>query len=385
MRSERIAMHASTVVTRTPAGNAELANPAHGLSLAQRRFLTLLDTSCSVEELAARQRGDPSKVERDLARLASLGLVACATPAANDDEAPVLANDPGIAAANDEHASNDVPATQAAVRLGPRAAPARLVYVVAALGVAAAAFVARQYLDASASPPPAPDPAPRHALPSAGPFARATPEPIATRVLVGDTPGVKMRETPKEPPKARPTSEPAIGNGAPGAAPASALSPAAPISLQPLRPIESRLTSAQPFVAVPLALPVERRSPPAAAAPPAPPASSPSDAHDASVPVHVASAAPSAATIAPARRLVPITQEAPAFPREALAAGLANGNVKARVVVDAKGAVSSVEIVDSSHRAFDRTVREALSHWRFEPGTASRTTTVDVAFKRDQD
>ncbi|HEY3565258.1 MAG TPA: energy transducer TonB, partial [Casimicrobiaceae bacterium] len=83
--------------------------------------------------------------------------------------------------------------------------------------------------------------------------------------------------------------------------------------------------------------------------------------------------------------LVPITQEAPAFPREALAAGLANGNVKARVVVDAKGAVSSVEIVDSSHRAFDRTVREALSHWRFEPGTASRTTTVDVAFKRDQD
>ncbi|HEY3583270.1 MAG TPA: energy transducer TonB, partial [Casimicrobiaceae bacterium] len=98
-----------------------------------------------------------------------------------------------------------------------------------------------------------------------------------------------------------------------------------------------------------------------------------------------ASAAPSAATIAPARRLVPITQEAPAFPREALAAGLANGNVKARVVVDAKGAVSSVEIVDSSHRAFDRTVREALSHWRFEPGTASRTTTVDVAFKRDQD
>jgi protein TonB len=66
-----------------------------------------------------------------------------------------------------------------------------------------------------------------------------------------------------------------------------------------------------------------------------------------------------------------------------MAAGLASGNVKARLVVEANGHVSSVEIVEASHRAFDRAVREALSRWRFEPGTAGRSTTVDVAFKRD--
>jgi protein TonB len=374
-------MHASTVVTRTAAGNAELANPAHGLSLAQRRFLTLLDTACSVEELAGRQRGDPSKVERDLARLASLGLVACATPAANDDEAPAVANDARIAAANDEEAAADAPAGAAPVRLGPRAASSRLAYVAAALGVAVAGFVAWHFAGTSTSPPPARDPAPRQVIPPPAPVAPTTPEPIATKVLVGDTPGVKTRETAKEPPKARPTSEPAKIGGTPGAAPASVAAPVPPISLQPLRPIESRLASAEPFVAVPLALPVERRSPPAVDAASASP--SIADAHDASSPVHVANASPSAATIAPARRLVPIAQEAPAFPREAISAGVSNGNVKARVIVDAKGGVSSVEIVASSHRAFDRVVREALSHWRFEPGTAGRTTTVDLAFKRD--
>ena len=376
-------MHASTVVTRTPAGNAELANPAHGLSLAQRRFLTLLDTSCSVEDLAARQRGDPSKVERDLARLASLGLVACATPAANDDQAPVTAHDARIAAANDEHARGDARATLAAVRLGSRAATSRLVYLAAALGVAVAGFVAWHFVGASASPPPASDPQPRRVIPPPMTVTPAMPEPIATKVLVGDTPAARARETAKEAPKARPTSETAKSNATPGASPSPALRPVTPIALQPLQPIESRLAKAEPFVAVPLALPVERRSPPADTAPPATPAVVRSDAHDAGTPGHVASATPSAETIAPAPRLVPIAEQAPAFPREAIAAGLSNGNVKARVVVDAKGSVSSVEIVDSSHRAFDRAVRDALSHWRFEPGTAERTTTVDVAFKRD--
>jgi len=223
-------MHASTVVTRTPAGNAELANPAHGLSLAQRRFLTLLDTACSVDELAARQRSDASKVERDLARLASLGLVVCAKPAANDDDALGADNDACIAAANDDEAlgadndaaiaasngaqaANDARATRVSVRLGPRAA-SWLPYVLVALGAVAMGLVAWRFLASSPAPLPPRDAAPRQVT-----------------------------------------------------------------------------------------------QPPAAA-------------------------------VAPARRLVPMTQ-------------------------------------------FDRAVRKALSHGRFEPGTAGRTTTVDVAFKRD--
>ena len=205
-------MHASTVVTRTPAGNAELANPAHGLSLAQRRFLTLLDTACSVDELAARQRSDASKVERDLARLASLGLVVCAKPAANDDEALGADNDAAIAASNGAQAANDARATRVSVRLGPRAA-SWLPYVLVALGAVAMGLVAWRFLASSPAPLPPRDAAPRQVT-----------------------------------------------------------------------------------------------QPPAAA-------------------------------VAPARRLVPMTQ-------------------------------------------FDRAVRKALSHGRFEPGTAGRTTTVDVAFKR---
>jgi hypothetical protein len=42
-----------------------------------------------------------------------------------------------------------------------------------------------------------------------------------------------------------------------------------------------------------------------------------------------------------------------------------------------------VSIVETSHRAFTRAVRDALARWRFEPGAGGRSTIVDVAFKRD--
>lgn len=252
-------MQVSTVVTRTPAGSAELAAPAHGLSLAQRRFLTLLDSACPIEVLAARQPGDAEKLQRDLARLASLGLVAFDSPAAND-----------------AHVALDT------VRLGPPGASSRLPYILVALVAAALGLVAWHFF--ASSPPSA--------------HRANAPHPSPTPV---DT----------APPK--------------------------------------------------------------------------TDAHAATPPVHVASAMPAAAALAPTppRKLVPIAQEPPSFPREATAAGLASGSVKARLTIDAKGNVSSVEIVEASHRAFDRTVRDALSRWRFEPGTTGRTTTVDVAFRRD--
>ena len=47
------------------------------------------------------------------------------------------------------------------------------------------------------------------------------------------------------------------------------------------------------------------------------------------------------------------------------------------------GNVGDVEIVESSHRAFNRAVREALARWRFAPGAAGRTTMVGMAFKGD--
>jgi len=71
------------------------------------------------------------------------------------------------------------------------------------------------------------------------------------------------------------------------------------------------------------------------------------------------------------------------MPDQALGLGIEHGAVRARLTIDAKGNVGDVEIVESSHRAFNRAVREALARWRFAPGAAGRTTMVGMAFKGD--
>ena len=68
-------MNASSPITRTAAGVQELAVPSHGLSLTQRRVLTLLDTPGSLSDLQVRTGSDVARLERDLARLAEIGLV----------------------------------------------------------------------------------------------------------------------------------------------------------------------------------------------------------------------------------------------------------------------------------------------------------------------
>jgi protein TonB len=120
--------------------------------------------------------------------------------------------------------------------------------------------------------------------------------------------------------------------------------------------------------------------------PAGPAAAAPTESLPPSVtPVHVASTAPAAAPVRapPPANLVPISRDAPEFPREAIAQGIERGSVKVRLTVDAQGKVSQIDILDASHRAFDRAVRNALARWQFEPGAGGRTTTVDVAFKRD--
>ena len=366
-------MNASTVVRRTDAGTAELATPAHGLSLAQRRFLTLLDTARSVGELAQAQ--PPDKLERDLARLTLLGLVACATPApANDPVATDAANAPM------RHAP-------AAVRLGISRGARRAAVLAAAIAAATAAWLGWQATDG---------PAPIGATPRGAKTANATvapstdraivdPVPIATRVLRGD-PGERGRD----PGRAQPRSAEAHREGV---APAPVAPPHEPRSAPLGDGIDPSLARA------PIPLPASAPAPallpmPVAPAPTMPDASvaaipaaapaAPDAAAAKEAPLRVASAAPGGpARPAPPAALVPLVREAPSFPREAVAAGLANGLVKARITIDAKGNVANVDIVEASHRTFNRAVLEALAHWRFEPGAAGRTTIVDVAFKRD--
>jgi len=79
----------------------------------------------------------------------------------------------------------------------------------------------------------------------------------------------------------------------------------------------------------------------------------------------------------------PVTKEALEFPREAVKAGVENGEVRVKVTVDAGGNVTDVQIVDARPpRIFDRAVRTSLAKWKFNPGDANRTYETAIEFKR---
>ena len=63
-------MDSSKVLRRTPAGDSEVAVPASGLSITQRRILTLLDTPARLDDLAVGQALDPERLCREALRLA---------------------------------------------------------------------------------------------------------------------------------------------------------------------------------------------------------------------------------------------------------------------------------------------------------------------------
>lgn len=72
-------MDSSTLLRRTPAGDDEIARPANGLSITQRRILTLLDAPERLGELPLGSGIDGERVHREAARLARAGLIVCET------------------------------------------------------------------------------------------------------------------------------------------------------------------------------------------------------------------------------------------------------------------------------------------------------------------
>jgi len=347
-----------------------------------------------------RHTGDPEKLARDLARLAQMGLVAC--------EAPVM--------------PETADAVTGSVRLGAsrfaRGLPFALLPIV--VGVIGWTAWQQRVPPSTAKPGDSVTSPSRAAATRAPPADTPDPAPIATRTLRGDpaerprapkeaqAARVAARNTEAKAPAAEPAGNPmqlvpasdhpanddkaaaiAIHHGEATIAETRAAQDAAPAKTPDIPKTLPTVGATPP--AAPASPNPAATTAPAAAGPSAPAATTgqaktPAEPRSAdSLPIHVASATPAAGLLraAPTPRLVPIARDAPDFPREAIALGLATGNVKARLTVDAHGNVSSVDIVEASHRAFDRAVREALAHWRFEPGSAGRTTTVDIAFKRD--
>jgi len=143
--------------------------------------------------------------------------------------------------------------------------------------------------------------------------------------------------------------EPAPPNAAAAPENRPAVAPSAPLAAAPAMPSPPGIASPPPAT---------RRNEVAAVAPAAPKAEGPAD-----------------------WKL--ITRVEPEFPREALQARVDRGAVRARMTIDATGAVTRVEVLDSSpRRVFDRAVVRALSQWKFSGGADGRTMETEVYFHR---
>ena len=86
-------MDSSTLLRRTPAGDDEIARPANGLSITQRRILTLLDAPGRLGELPLGSGIDGERVQREAARLARAGLIVFETQSSAHDAVAANAAD----------------------------------------------------------------------------------------------------------------------------------------------------------------------------------------------------------------------------------------------------------------------------------------------------
>jgi len=377
----------STLIARTTAGDAELSAPRHGLAIAQRRLLTILDQPVPLDELAARPGILADRLERDLGRLADNGLIEIHRPVGVSG--PVFPAQRRSAAAIDlpppptPTIAPTIPGTLRLPSAGSAAPPqvairqvrrgrAILVGFATIVAVGAAIFL---FATPSPEPPPrkaAPSPPPPAAAPPLRSQAEASPAPSRSieqvRALLAHDP------TPARPPVAF-TTEPVVNP--------SAVVPGSSSKERPVSP--PRTASPVPDAATPAPALAPAPAPARNTAEPAVLAVSPPPAATPAPPIQLAAAAPvlQETRIAPVT-LTPVTREVPDFPREAVNAGVAQGSVRARLTVDAAGRVTAVDIVDAQpRRVFDRAVMRTLARWTFEPGAGGRTTDVEIAFRRD--
>ncbi len=367
---------------RTPAGEAELALPSKGLSLGQRRVLTWLENPTAADELAQKHHLEPGKLARDLTRLAELRLVE--SPGTTTTTAPELP-----APGRRSHAP--VRGSMAPVVIGHgtrRSSAWPLAMGAAGLLLAAGIWYANRARDtvpASTAQPAAPLVKVEATTPvvmPAPPMASAANEaqPAIAAALRGNAhaelrPDIRpalLAVSSRKAPTSETTTKVAPQGLVPNAPPAAPT--AAPVTTGIAAPAPGPVAAGVPITmpAAPAAIPASPE--PVVAEPPRP--------------VQIAAAAPAPATSrsAVATGLKAISRDPPDFPREAAAEGLKSGMVNARIHVDARGNVTSVDILGAQPpKVFDRAVRKALLRWQFEPiasGTSSELD-VDVKFQRE--
>jgi len=399
-----MAFDPSTLCARTSAGDAELAIPRLGLSLGQRRILSLLQDPTAIDELAQKHRLDPDKLARDLSRLAELRVVVL--------HGPGIASDPVSVAAQ---VSTKAAPSMAPVVIGHSSL--RLRTLTLAAGAAAIVLAAGIWYGTHTSestPPtprfpanaPGPKPiatAPAPTLPVTRPLNDAAPIDSAavavapatatTLPLVADS--MVLRGNP-----VRSATMPAVAGdlpaAAPGPKPAGVATSAEPVTPS-RRDAAGTLPVSAPTAGAPVAVvaPAPTTAPPSAtlsapasappsatlsatlSSPPSAPNAAPNAAADAPPPLIATAATPPRPAMTTGLRA--ISREPPDFPKEAMADGFKSGTVSARLHVDARGSVTGVDILHSEPpRVFDRAARRALLRWRFEPNAMGQTADLDV-------
>ncbi len=89
-----IELDPGTICARTNAGEVELQEAQNGLTLPQRKALSLLVAPQAFAELAAENHLEPVRLGRDLARLAEIGLIVLLVPAARSGRTDQVGRSP---------------------------------------------------------------------------------------------------------------------------------------------------------------------------------------------------------------------------------------------------------------------------------------------------
>ncbi|MEO8486659.1 MAG: TonB family protein [Betaproteobacteria bacterium] len=278
----------STLCARTAAGDAELAAPRHGLAIAQRRLLTLLDQPLPLDQLVARPGAQPERIERDLSRLAEHGLVVVHRPAGSTGPAfPVPPRTLGMAfdipvpptatispaASGPMRGGPSSASPGGAVVIGRRVRRGRALLVgfasLAAVGLAVWLFATpsidptQPRAPVAAPPPTAPAPVGHAPVPTThAPAAAAPPGVEPIRVLVAPDPVpdrnpalfVSSAPVPTSPVSAAPAAL-SLSASIPATAPPMPASPASPSGSPAAQASGSAATAAMGLAAAPVPAP----------------------------------------------------------------------------------------------------------------------------------
>ena len=378
---------AATNKARTETGTNTVA-----LSVRQRKLLMLLATPQTAAVLAERSNTPLPDVEAALSRFAALGLA--------ESDAPRVAS--RTATTVDRAAGVRSTPTAAQVR---RSSSTRLPLALGAVALVATGlaiwFFARPATQPTMQPIAAAPtlatvataPTPAATTPQAAPASPGAPDitispsPTAPALYAADGAESAAQRAAVAATAAKEAAAKAAAKDAAQAATKSAPTPAAgaeprtppaPTSVAALPPPP---TSAAPVTASVAAPPtVTAALPPAVTT--AQPTPTPAPATATPSP-----AAATSATATPAKSAAPVAREGrllervePVYPRNVQ---YENGTVRARLSVNAAGAVTGVEIMSSNPpRVFDRSVSTALAQWKYEATGEASSKLVEVSFQR---